>query len=282
MYKAGLVLEGGGSRGIFTAGVLDFFMENNVEFENVIGVSAGAIHATSYLSKQIGRSKLVSTQHVGNKKYCSFSNLIKTGNIFETEYAYNLIPNKFNPFDYDTYEKSEMKLYAGVTNVETGEAEYIELKNLKKSMDALRASASLPMVSQIVEFEGKKLLDGGMADSIPIKKSIEMGYDKNIIVLTQPLDYQKSADKNGLIMKLLYKKYPGIVKAMKNRHIMYNETTNFIKELEKDGKVFVVRPEEKLAAGRIEKDKEKLEAVYKVGYELTKERFSDMIKYLEN
>ncbi len=282
MYKAGLVLEGGGLRGVFTAGVLDYFMENDIKFENIIGVSAGAIHATSYLSNQIGRAKQATVDHVEKKEYCSFSNLIKTGNLFETNYAYNLIPNKFNPFDYEAYKKSEMKLYATVTDVMSGEADYIELSDLEKQMDALRASASLPLVSEVVEYNGKKYLDGGMSDSIPIKKSVSMGYEKNVIILTQPDGYVKSADKNGLLMKILYKKYPGIVRAMKNRHTMYNETLSYIKELEKKGKVFVIRPDEKLQAGRIEKDVYKLEAVYEVGYKTAKRDFGAMINYLEN
>ncbi len=282
MFKAGLVLEGGGLRGVFTAGVLDCFMENNIKFENIIGVSAGAIHATSYLSNQIGRAKKATLDHVGKKEYCSFSNLIKTGNLFETNYAYTLIPKKFNPFDYEAYKSSEMRLYATVTDVMSGEADYIELSDLDKQMDALRASASLPLVSEIVEYNKKKYLDGGMSDSIPIKKSISMGYEKNVVVLTQPDGYTKSADKNGLIMKILYKKYPGIVKAMKNRHIMYNETLSYIKALEKEGEVFVIRPDEKLNAGRIEKDAAKLEVVYDIGYKTAKRNLSAMIKYLEN
>ncbi len=282
MYKAGLVLEGGGLRGVFTAGVLDYFMENDIKFENIIGVSAGAIHATSYLANQRGRAMKATVDHVGKKEYCSFSNLIKTGNMFETNYAYNLIPNKFNPFDYESYKKSKMKLYATVTDVVSGEAGYIELYDLKTQMDALRASASLPLVSQIVEYNGKKYLDGGMADSIPIKKSISLGYKKNVIILTQPEDYTKSADKNGALMKLLYWKYPGIVKAMKNRHIMYNDTLLFIKELEKKGEVFVIRPKKKLDAGRIEKDKNKLEKVYNEGYKTAMNIFADMLIYLSD
>ena len=282
MFKAGLVLEGGGLRGVFTAGVLDCFMENDIEFENIIGVSAGAIHATSYLSKQKGRAMKATVDHVGKKEYCSFSNVIKTGNLFETNYAYNLIPNKFNPFDYEAYRNSKMKLYATVTDVISGDADYIELSDLENQMDALRASASLPLVSEIVEYNGKKYLDGGMSDSIPIKKSISMGYEKNVIVLTQPDGYEKSADKNGLLMKLLYRKYPGIVKAMKNRHIMYNDTLSYIKALEKEGRVFVIRPSQPLVAGRIEKDRKKLEDVYDTGYKIAYDCFSDMLEYLSD
>lgn len=282
MYNAGLVLEGGGSRGIFTAGILDYFMEKNIKFEHVIGVSAGAIHATSYLSDQPGRSKSITIERANDKKYCSFSNLIKTGNLYETHYAYDRIPNEFYPFDYEVFKNSDMKLFCTVTNVEMGEAEYIELKDLRTHIDALRASASLPLMAQIVDFEGKKYLDGGMADSIPIKKSIADGYKKNVVILTQPKDYKKTANKTRLLMKLIYKDYPKLIGVMEKRHIMYNETTKYIDSLEKEGKIFVIRPNEKLAAARIEKDKSVLEKVYREGIETAKKTLPDMIKYLEN
>ncbi|MEG0570237.1 MAG: patatin family protein [Oscillospiraceae bacterium] len=282
MFNAGLVLEGGGMRGLFTAGVLDFFLEKQVEFEEIIAVSAGACHACCFISKQHGRAKAVSLDYLNNKHYCGLYSLFTTGDLFGAKFVYDDIPNKLNLFDNDTFENSQSKLFATVTNVQTGQAEYLLLKNLRQGNDinAVRASASLPIVSNIVQYNTKFYLDGGMADSIPIKKAQADGYLKNVIVLTQPKSYLKLPNKAVPIIKHKYKQYPNLINAIANRHINYNDTCLYINSQEESKKVFVIRPKENLSVRRIEKDREKLESTYNLGYEAAKEKYEDMIKFL--
>lgn len=281
MYNVGLVLEGGGMRGIFTAGVLDFFLEKDIEFSQIIGVSAGACHAASFVSKQKGRARDVVIDYINDKRYCSIYSLITTGDMFGAKFAYDDIPNKLNVFDSETYEKRNSRLFAAVTNVETGKAEYIELKDFSKDMDALRASASLPMISKIVDFNGKKYLDGGVSDSIPIKAMESRGVLKSLIVLTQPKGYVKEPASGIGIAKLKYRRFPNLVESMSKRHVMYNETIKYIEEQEAKGNVFVIRPDADLGIGRIEKNKEKLKGVYKKGYNCAKENYEKIIGFME-
>lgn len=280
MYNSGLVLEGGGMRGIFTAGVLDFFMDRDVDFENIIAVSAGACHACSFLSKQYGRAKNVSIDYIDDKNYCSIHNLLNTGDMFSEKFVYDEIPRKLNVFDNDTYESNPSKLFVTVTNVEDGEPEYILLQDCDKDIDLIRASASLPLISRLVEFRSKMYLDGGISDSIPIRKAQEMGMKKNVIILTQPEGYIKKPNKAMAIIKMKYKKYPQLVRKMANRYLIYNDTLDYISEEEKKGNVFVMRPLAALPLKRIEKDKDKLEWTYREGYECAKSRYEDMIEYL--
>ena len=282
MYdNVGLVLEGGGMRGIYTAGILDYFMEKEIAFKEVIGVSAGAIHAASYLSNQKGRSKAVSLDYLNEKKYCSVYSLVTTGDLFGEEFTYHVIPEKLNIFDYEAFKNSPMKMYATVTDIETGNPEYIYLSDLKKQMDYLRASASLPLVSRIVEINGNKYLDGGMSDSIPLKKSQENGFSKNVVVLTQPKGFRKEENKVGFLMNRKYKKYPKLVECMENRHIMYNNELDYIEQQEKLGNTFVFRPNHALNVSRIEKNRNKLETAYNEGYNQAKSSYDELIAFLE-
>lgn len=282
MYdNVGLVLEGGGMRGIYTAGILDYFMEKEIAFKEVIGVSAGAIHAASYLSNQKGRSKAVSLDYLNEKKYCSVYSLVTTGDLFGEEFTYHVIPEKLNIFDYEAFKNSPMKMYATVTDIETGNPEYIHLSDLKKQMDYLRASASLPLVSRIVEINGNKYLDGGMSDSIPLKKSQENGFSKNVVVLTQPKGFRKEENKVGFLMNRKYKKYPKLVECMENRHIMYNNELDYIEQQEKLGNTFVFRPNHALNVSRIEKNRNKLETAYNEGYNQAKSSYDELIAFLE-
>ena len=282
MYdNVGLVLEGGGMRGIYTAGILDFFMEKEIAFKEVIGVSAGAIHAASYLSNQKGRSKAVSLDYLKEKKYCSVYSLVTTGDLFGEEFTYHVIPEKLNIFDYEAFKNSPMKMYATVTDIETGNPEYIHLSDLKKQMDYLRASASLPLVSRIVEINGNKYLDGGMSDSIPLKKSQENGFSKNVVVLTQPNGFRKEENKVGFLMNRKYKNYPKLVECMANRHIMYNNELDYIEQQEKLGNTFVFRPNHALNVSRIEKNRNKLETAYNEGYNQAKSSYDELIAFLE-
>ncbi|MCI5629466.1 MAG: patatin family protein [Clostridium sp.] len=281
MIEAGLVVEGGGMRGVYTAGVLDYFMEKNLYFDDCYGVSAGACHISSYVSKQIGRSIKVTLDYINDKRYCSVNSLIKTGDMFGVEMLYDLIPNKLELYDYDTFNKFKGNFYSVVTNCKTGKAEYMKIKDMKKDIIAVRASSSLPLLSRIVEINGKEYLDGGITDSIPIKKSIKDGHKKNVVILTRDKTYRKSKPKFLSFFKLKYKKYPNLVKAIENRYKMYNETLDFIEEEKAKNKVFIIQPKLPVKISRIEKDKDKLKALYNQGYEDAKEIYEDLMKFLE-
>ena len=281
MIEAGLVVEGGGMRGVYTAGVLDYFMEKNLYFDDCYGVSAGACHISSYVSKQIGRSIKVTLDYINDKRYCSVNSLIKTGDMFGVEMLYDLIPNKLELYDYDTFNKFKGNFYSVVTNCKTGKAEYIKIKDMKKDIIAVRASSSLPLLSRIVEINGKEYLDGGITDSIPIKKSIKDGHKKNVVILTRDKTYRKSKPKFLSFFKLKYKKYPNLVKAIENRYKMYNETLDFLEEEKAKNEVFIIQPKLPVKISRIEKDKDKLKALYNQGYEDAKEIYEDLMKFLE-
>ncbi len=281
MIEAGLVVEGGGMRGVYTAGVLDYFMEKNLYFDDCYGVSAGACHISSYVSKQIGRSIKVTLDYINDKRYCSINSLIKTGDMFGVEMLYDIIPNKLELYDYDTFNKFKGNFYSVVTNCKTGKAEYIKIKDMKKDIIAVRASSSLPLLSRIVEINGKEYLDGGITDSIPIKKSIKDGHKKNVVILTRDKTYRKSKPKFLSFFKLKYKKYPNLVKAIENRYKMYNETLDFIEEEKAKNKVFIIQPKLPVKISRIEKDKDKLKELYDQGYEDAKELYEDLMKFLE-
>lgn len=281
MIEAGLVVEGGGMRGVYTAGVLDYFMEKNLYFDDCYGVSAGACHISSYVSKQIGRSIKVTLDYINDKRYCSVNSLIKTGDMFGVEMLYDIIPNKLELYDYETFNKFKGNFYSVVTNCKTGKAEYMKIKDMKKDIIAVRASSSLPLLSRIVEINGKEYLDGGITDSIPIKKSIKDGHKKNVVILTRDKTYRKSKPKFLSLLKFKYKKYPNLVKAIENRYKMYNETLDFLEEEKAKNKVFIIQPKLPVKISRIEKDKDKLKELYDQGYEDAKELYEDLMKFLE-
>lgn len=263
--KTGIVLEGGGKRGIYAAGVLDVLHEHNIFPDGIIGTSAGAVNATSYVSKQYGRNIRYNVNLAREKKYMSVYSLITTGNVVGTEFAYDLLPNKLDPFDYDTFEKSEIDYYLTCSNLETGKAEYIKCDTLRgKKMDYLRASASLPYVSQIVEIDGLKLLDGGICDSIPLKAFQNLGYNKNLVVLTRPKGYVKKPE-NNMLAKLYYKKYPKFISALNNRYAVYNKTIKYIEEQEKLGNILVIRPSKSIKVGRMEQNPDVIQEMYELG-----------------
>lgn len=282
MYKAGLILEGGGMRGLFTAGVLDFFMDNGIKFENVYGVSAGACMACSYLSEQRGRSFDINTKYVKDKRYASMDSLIKTGNYFEKDFQLNVIPNKLNPYDYDTYKNSKSNLYVVATNCKTGKAEYLKVEDMARDIDMIWASSTLPMLSKMVVIDGKEYLDGGVADSIPVNKAIKDGNKKIVVVLTRGILYRKRKNKMSKIIKLKYKNYPKLVEAIEKRYSLYNKTLAYIRKLEDDGKIIVIRPKEEVTIGRLEKNEEKLKDLYKSGYCAAEELIDKMKAYLDN
>lgn len=263
--KTGLVLEGGAKRGIYTAGVLDIFMEQGIAFDGVVGVSAGAIHGCSFVAKQIGRSIRYNLKYGNDYRFMSFRSWLLSGNIVDVNFCYHELPEKLDPFDNKTFENSFTKFYVVCSNVETGKPEYVHCRNLTSEIDFLRASASLPLVSKIVEVGGKKLLDGGICDSIPVQAFINMGYDKNVVVLTRPRGYRKRPARLQWLTKFVYRKYPNFVNAVLNRHEMYNHELDEIERLEKEGKIFVLRPSEKINISKMEADLNVVKDMYNLG-----------------
>lgn len=278
--KTCLVLEGGALRGIYTAGVLDELIKDNIKIDAIIGVSMGALIGVNYLSNQPRRALRYNLKYCNDKRYMGINNLLKTGNIVNKEFAYYDIPNKLDLFDYDTYKKSKIKLYTTVTNLHTGKAEYIEIDDPKEQIEYLRAGSSMPVVSKIVKIDNKLYLDGGIADSIPIEKAIELGYDKIIVITTRVKEYLKK-DKELKLFSFIYRKYPEFANTIRNRNIIYNKTVNKLLELENTGKIFVIRPSKAIPIKRIEKNKEMIKEQYNLGINDYKKIRKDLKKYLK-
>ena len=278
--KTCLVLEGGGLRGIYSAGVLDEMFKDKIKVDAIIGVSMGALIGINYKSKQPERAIRYNLRYCNDKRYIGLRSLLKTGNIANKEFAYYKVPNELDKFDYDTYKKSKMKMYVTVTNLETGEAEYIEVKDAKdNNIEYFRASSSIPGVSRIVEIDSNKYLDGGMADSIPVKKAIELGYDRIIVILTRPIEYRKK-DSKMKWLQTRYKKYPKFQKLISTRNKRYNKQVEEILRLEKDNKIFCIRPSKGIKIGRMEKDERTILKQYNLGREDSNIR-EDLKKYLK-
>lgn len=280
--KTGLILEGGAMRGMFTAGIIDVMMENNIEFDGAIGVSAGAAFGCNYKSRQIGRAIRYNMRFCKDKRYCGLHSLITNGNIYSTDFCYGEVQYKHDAFDFDAYASNPMEFYLVCTDIETGNPVYKKYEGAEDGgFDWIRASASMPLVSQIVEIDGRKLLDGGISDSIPLRFFESIGYDRNIVVLTQPEDYLKKKNNLMPLMKLKYKKYPKLIEAMESRHHMYNETLEYIADKEKLGELLVIRPESKLPVSRVEKDPEKLKAAYEIGRKVAADKIDRIKEYLQ-
>ncbi len=280
--KTGLILEGGAMRGMFTAGVIDVMMENGVKFDGAIGVSAGAAFGCNYKSDQPGRVIRYNKKYCRDKRYCSIRSLIKTGDMYGADFCYHEMPEKLDIFDCDTFRKNPMEFYAVCTDITSGNPVYKRLDNADYAdMEWLRASASMPLASRIVELDGYKLLDGGISDSIPLKYFESIGYDRNIVVLTQPRGYVKGKNRLMLPIKISLKKYPAVIKALADRHIMYNETIKYIEQKEKSGEILVIRPESALEIGRTEHNPDKLERVYQTGRLAAKKMLDSIKSFLE-
>lgn len=261
-----LVLEGGAKRGIYTAGVLDVLLENDIMTDGVIGVSAGAIHGCSYVSKQIGRSIRYNLKYNDDYRFMSLKSWLKTGNLVDADFAYHELPEKLDVFDHKTFANNPAAFYVTCSNLETGKAEYIRCPEMKgKYMDYLRASASMPFVSQIVEIDRKHFLDGGITDSIPLQAAFDLGFAKNIVVCTRPEGYFKKPFTLTWLAKLVYKKFPQFIKALQNRHIMYNQELAQINKLQTEGKIFVIRPTRYIKIKRMETNPDIIKAMYELG-----------------
>lgn len=279
--KTGLILEGGAMRGMFTAGVMDVMMEHGIPFDGVIGVSAGAAFGCNYKSGQIGRVLRYNTRFCADKRYSGLGVLLREGNLFSTSFCYDEVPNKYDHFDYDAYSKSPMEFYVVCTDVDTGKPVYHLYGGREDhGLDWIRASASMPLVSRVVEIEGLKLLDGGISDSVPVRYFESIGYDRNVVILTQPRGYVKK--KNPLIplMKLKYPKYKELIRAMVNRHLEYNEILAYIARREAAGELLVIRPDQPLDIGKAEKDPEELKRVYEIGRKVAARRVNGIKEYL--
>ena len=262
--KTGLVLEGGAMRGMFTAGVLGTFLDAGVKADEVVGVSAGALFGVNYLSGQKGRAVRYNKRYNGDKNYMGLRPLLKEGNLFSTSYAYDLVPRRLDPFDDAAFQNSGVPFFAVVTNVDTGQAEYMQVKSVFDQMDLLRASGSMPFVSRPVEWEGRRYLDGGVSDSIPFEWMAARGCDKLIVVLTREKGYRKTP-MNGALLRLLRRKYPAVARRLAARHTDYNRALEELERWQAEGRAFVIRPSVKTPISRIETDPEKLQQVYDLG-----------------
>lgn len=282
MNKVGMVLEGGGLRGLYTAGVLDVLLANDINVDGIIGTSAGALFGVNYFSEQRGRVLRYNKEYCGNKNYMSMRSFFLTGNYVNKEFAYYRMSTEFDLFDNLTFIRAGKPFYAVATDVKTGEAEYFEITNPIAQLEELRASGAIPVVSRMVEIDNKKYLDGGIADSIPINKLMELGYKKRIVIETQPKNYKKapfSKAKQRLI-RLWYHRYPRLVEAILNRYARYNAVKNEIKQLEEQKEVFVIRPLKKLNIDIKNKDPEKYQEVYDMGTNDALRLLDDLKDYL--
>lgn len=277
--RTGLVLEGGGLRGIYTAGVLDVFLEHGITFDGVIGVSQGAILASSFLSGQKGRGIRYCKEYCSDKRMMGLGSLLTTGNFINVKFSYDTLPNELDVYDYDAFGQNPSEFYVVCTNVETGEPEYIRITDLRKEVDYLRASASLPFISKLVEVNGRKYLDGGVSDSIPVEQFRKMGFDRIVVVQTRATDYRKGPSKMSRF-GWMYRQYPKFLKAMERRSEDYNYTMERIQDMARKGEIFAIAPTETIEIGRLEKDPEKIQAQYNLGYSDAVKLIKDIKAYL--
>lgn len=276
-----LVLEGGGFRGVFTAGILEVFLEKQLFFESVYAVSAGASYGASYISRQAGRNIAVN-EYIGDKRYCSWSNFLRDGSLFSWDFIYEEIPQSIVPFDYRALKESDSNFYVGTSNCLTGDAEYF-LLNVAGEKDfkaILSASSSLPLIAPIVSFNEKLLLDGGLAESIPFEYALNNGHERAVVILTQPKSYKKESLKYKALFKWYYRKYPKVYELLLNRADRYNASVYRLEQLEQDGVVYVVRPEEKLAISRLENRPGKTAAVYASAMKFARNEFANLERWL--
>lgn len=279
--KKGLVLEGGGLRSLFSAGVIDVMMENQITFDGMIGVSAGATFGSNYKSGQIGRALRYNIALKDDPRYISWRSFFKTGDLVGAEFSYHVMPTELDIFDYEAFSQNPMEFHIVCTDAETGEPVYKQLDIMDyEGLEWVRASASMPIVSKPVPLKGRKLLDGGIADSIPLKHFQELGYERNIVVLTQPKGFFKKRTKLMPLFHLTMRKYPAIIKAMGRRHLMYNEQLRYLAEEEKKGNILLIYPEDILPIGRTELNEEKMRKVYQMGRKTAEEQLLKIKDFL--
>ena len=278
--KVGLVLEGGGMRALFTAGVLDALLDiKELDIDGIVGVSAGALFGVNYVSGQKERAIRYNKKYARDKRYMGFYSWITTGNAVNEEFAFYEIPFKLDVFDQEKFKQSKIDFYVVMTNVESGKSEYVLIKDVFRQMEYLRATSALPFASKIIEINGKKYLDGGISDSIPIDYCEGLGYDKIILVLTRPKNTHKE-DKLNFLYKLVYRKYPNLVERLINMGKDYEVVLKKIEDLENKNKIFVIRPPKVLKIGRLEKNEDKIQNVYDIGLNTGIKEKENLLKYL--
>ncbi|WP_338955400.1 patatin family protein [Fusobacterium nucleatum] len=278
--KVGLVLEGGGMRALFTAGVLDALLDvKELNIDGIVGVSAGALFGVNYVSGQKERAIRYNKKYARDKRYMGLYSWITTGNAVNKEFAFYEIPFKLDVFDQEKFKESKIDFHVVMTNIENGQAEYILIEDVFEQMEYLRATSALPFASKIIEINGKKYLDGGISDSIPIDYCESLGYDKIILILTRPEDAHKN-DKLSFLYKLVYRKYPNLVERLINMGKDYEIVLKKIKDLENKNKIFVIRPPQVLKIGRLEKNEDKIQNVYDIGLNTGKKEIDNLLKYL--
>ena len=281
--KRGLVLEGGAMRGLFTAGIIDVMMEHGVEPDGLIGVSAGAAFGCNYKSRQPGRAVRYNKRFAKDKRYCSWQSWWKTGDLYNAEFGYHVIPKQYDIFDNEAFEQNPMAFYVVCTDVETGKAVYKQLIECTPlTYDWIRASASMPLASKVVELEGMKVLDGGVADSIPLEYFESIGYEKNVVILTQPDGYVKEHNKLMPLMRIALRKYPKMIEAMDKRHLMYNKQLVYVYEAEKAGRALVIRPEKPLPIGHISHNPEEMQHIYNIGRAAGEKHIEAICRFFAN
>ena len=279
--KTALIMEGGAMRGMFTCGVMDVFMENGITFDGAAGISAGAIFGCNIKSRQIGRPVRYNKRFCRNPRYCSIRSLIRTGDLYGADFCYRELPDVLDPFDRKTYADNPMEFYAGATDVATGQCvHHLCMDGGDKDMLWFRASASMPVVSRPVEIDGRQYLDGGISDAVPYAFMQQQGYDRNVIVLTQPGGYRKKPEASPLI-KLFLRRLPKIREAMEHRHEMYNRQMDELDRMEEGKTALILRPPEDLKIGHTEKNPEELERVYQIGRREAARRLEDVRRWLE-
>lgn len=278
--KTGLVLEGGAMRGMYTAGVLDVLMEKGIQVDGVVGVSAGAVFGCNYISRQIGRAIRYNTKYCRDPRYGDFRSLLRSGNIYEEEFCYHELPDKLDPFDWETYKNSPVEFYVVCTDVETGRAVYHRCTGEKEDLRWMQASASMPFVSRNVEIGGRQLLDGGISDSIPVDWFRSVGYEKNLVVLTRPEGFRKKPPRGLPFLQQMIRKYPALSLSVKTRHIRYNQTLDQLQELEKAHLALVLRPSGRIRVSKLERHPEKLKALYMLGRRDTEQRLEEIQQFL--
>lgn len=276
--KRGLVLEGGAMRGLFTTGITDVMMEAGIELDGLIGVSAGAAFGCNYKSRQPGRAIRYNKRFARDKRYCSWQSWLKTGDLYNAEFGYHIVPAKYDIFDDKAFNENPMEFYVVCTDVTTGKAVYKQLKeSTPLTYDWIRASASMPLASKVVELEGQKVLDGGVADSIPLEYFERIGYDRNVVILTQPEGFVKERNPLMPLMRIALRHYPNMIKAMDTRHLMYNRQLEYVRQAEREGRCLVIRPETAIPIGHISHDPEEMQRVYEMGRQ-TGEQYINKIK----
>jgi predicted patatin/cPLA2 family phospholipase len=276
--KRGLVLEGGAMRGLWTAGVIDVMMEHDIWPDGLIGVSAGAAFGCNYKSRQVGRAIRYNTKYARDSRYSGLKSWLTSGNYYNAEFGYHTMPKELDVFDDDAFNKNPMAFYVVCTDVLTGNPVYQLLSEAtEETYDWLRGSASMPLASKVVELQGRKLLDGGVADSIPLEYFESIGYRRNVVILTQPAGYQKEHNKLMALMRLSLRHYPKMIEAMDKRHLMYNRQLQYVAQAEQEGRCLVIRPEDKIPIGHISHDASQMRLVYEQGRRVG-EKYLDRIK----